>query len=44
VKIGEIVTIEEIRDDMYLFCKGGKGGWPWNEWAAVDEEKPLINR
>jgi hypothetical protein len=37
VKIGEVVTIEEIKEDTYIYCKGGGGGWPWNEWTPENE-------
>jgi hypothetical protein len=34
VEIGEIVEIEEIREGI-IYCKNGRGGWPWNEWEPV---------
>jgi hypothetical protein len=35
VHIGETLVIEEIRDDMYLYFKGGIGGWPWSEFSSA---------
>jgi hypothetical protein len=39
VEIGELVVIEEIKEGTYVYCHGGKGGWPWNEWSAENEER-----
>ena len=36
VAIGEIIIIGEIKDNCYLYSNEGKGGWPWNEWEAVE--------
>jgi hypothetical protein len=33
---GEVQAITEIRDGCYLYFANGSGGWPWNEFAAVD--------
>ena len=35
VRVGETLVIEEIRDGMYLYFKGGIGGWPWNEFSRA---------
>lgn len=35
VKVGEVHTVLEIRDDTYLYFEGGKGGWPWTEFTKT---------
>ena len=36
INVGEIAEIKEIRDDIYLYFKNGKGGWPWNEFVKIN--------
>ena len=36
VRPGEIGVITEIRNGCYLFFANGSGGWPWNEFSAVN--------
>jgi len=36
VKVGEVRTIREIRDDIYLYFENGEGGWPWTEFVKAE--------
>ena len=38
VSIGEVITVGRISDDCYIYSQAEKGGWPWNEWEAVESE------
>ena len=35
LKIGQVATIAEVRDGMYLYFAEGAGGFPWNEFTPV---------
>ena len=35
LKVGEVSTIREIKDDTYLYFDGGIGGMPWNEFEPA---------
>lgn len=39
LRVGEVGTIMEIKDGIYLYFGSNKGGWPWNEFALVEEGK-----
>jgi hypothetical protein len=35
VRIGEVLTVREVRDGTYLYFDNGVGGWPWNEFSKA---------
>ena len=39
VKVDQVLSITEIRDGLYLYFEGGRGGFPWNEFVSVQETK-----
>jgi hypothetical protein len=40
VGIGQEVVITEIKDGIYLYFEGGRGGLPWNEYSSVVRSDP----
>ena len=38
LQINQVATIEEIRDGVYLYFSGKKGGFPWNEFIIVQKD------
>lgn len=34
----KVYQIKSIKDGLYLYFDGMKGGWPWNEFTAVSLE------
>ena len=41
VRVGEVLTITEIKDGTYLYFNSNKGGWPWNEFTRAETENAL---
>ena len=39
LEIGEKAVIKEIRNELYLYFEGDKGGFPWNEFELVKESR-----
>ncbi|MBM2854141.1 MAG: hypothetical protein HW417_1069 [Steroidobacteraceae bacterium] len=35
VRIGDTLTIQEVRDGTYLYFDNGAGGWPWSEFTKA---------
>ena len=35
VAVGKVYQIKAVKDGLYLYFAGAKGGWPWNEFTAV---------
>ena len=35
VRVGETLTVKEIREGIYLYFENNAGGWPWNEFTKA---------
>jgi hypothetical protein len=37
LEIGDVAVIRDIKDGVYLYFDGGRGGFPWNEFTKVHD-------
>jgi hypothetical protein len=37
IKIGQVMRIETIKDEVYVIFAGHTEGWPWNEFILAEK-------